>query len=542
MGMAAPQGRLLLLTARKADLMFDLNICSMEKSSLSRDVSNLNKKFQNDLNAKKFVWNINQGATTTDLSYEMLMHPNSANAYKPYLITDMHDKVVVDKNLEAYAKIISPDGSPVGSWEDKRAELISAITGVSKEDMDKQADYEADLKAAEDNLNSVLAKKPDLSTCEKTYGYEELLAYMGSEHEYLDTGLGSTTFGSAIKGASVSNWQQAYNNEDAYFNISSSADNGVKSTQSYISAILKEIRYALDDLFLEEGHALFHEAYLKDKTKTEYKDMDPGYLDNGDNGTFDTVINELEAELLEFVSKGGHFEDGTYPIEGSSIADYKINVKTLMDEIFARYQQAKGEPNKSDNKVVGYDRDKAKVYFEKTLPAWQEEYNKAVTEYNNIKHNNEGLLTSADKQKIAFYEKVFDAIAEKGWTYNNQVNDSNYLNQMLQNNLYMITTINEVEKIKTNQETAETITYYDNEYTSELASNCKKLTYVNDKEAQQQAQLDYEFEKDLLNEKETRIDLRMQELNLELQATTSRMESLKSMMGESIDRSFTTFT
>ena len=501
MGMAAGQGRFLLLTAREASLKFDLNICSMEKASLSRDVSSLNKKYQNDLNAKKFVWTANQGVTTTDLSYKMLMHPNSVNSYKPYLITDMKDRVVVDKDMEAYAKIISPDGSPVGSWEEKKAELISAITGISQEDMEKQADYEALQKIAEENLNLVVAKKPDISVCEKDYDYATLVKALGSENGRFNSYLNKGFSGS---------WTDAYN-KGATIDISSGNTKGGTATRTVIEQVLETIRYELDDYFLEEGHALFYEAYQNDKVaNAQYKDMAPGYLDKGNAGIFDTVINNMQNELVSFVENGNTTKDGTYPIEGTGVGDYKINVKTLIDEILARYQVAKGESNQSDGKVRGYDKAKAKVYFEETLPAWQKEYEAALAEYNNAKHNNEGLLTSADKQKISFYEKVFDAIAEKGWVYNNQVNDSNYLNQMLQNNLYMITTINEIEKVKTDSETGEVITYYDNEYTAELASNCKKMICVNDKEAQQQAQLDYEFEKELLNEKETDIDLRIE--------------------------------
>ena len=67
---------------------------------------------------------------------------------------------------------------------------------------------------------------------------------------------------------------------------------------------------------------------------------------------------------------------------------------------------------------------------------WKENYDNAKTEHNKSIQDRNQLFTADIEAEIDFYDAIFSSIAEKGWTYNNQVNDSEYLNQMLQNNMY----------------------------------------------------------------------------------------------------------
>ena len=129
--------------------------------------------------------------------------------------------------------------------------------------------------------------------------------------------------------------------------------------------------------------------------------------------------------------------------------------------------------------------------------------------------------------QIAFYDQIFNAIADNGWAADSQVTDSNYLNQMLQNNMYTITTMEQC----TDDEGDD---YF--EYDTHIASNFKHIISVNDNAAQELALAEYEYEKNIINEKESRIDTRMKDLETEQSAIVEMIKSIESVKDENIER------
>ena len=55
MGLAAPQARLLTLTARKSDVEYGISMNALEKMSLTREMSKLTNEYNMKMNSKK--WN-----------------------------------------------------------------------------------------------------------------------------------------------------------------------------------------------------------------------------------------------------------------------------------------------------------------------------------------------------------------------------------------------------------------------------------------------------------------------------------------------------
>lgn len=82
MGLAASQGRLLLLTSRKDDVEGQLMRIANQKLSLSRQAAKISQQYNNDLNAVKAVWtDANGNPVTSTLTYDSLMDYSKA----PYL-------------------------------------------------------------------------------------------------------------------------------------------------------------------------------------------------------------------------------------------------------------------------------------------------------------------------------------------------------------------------------------------------------------------------------------------------------------------------
>jgi hypothetical protein len=166
--------------------------------------------------------------------------------------------------------------------------------------------------------------------------------------------------------------------------------------------------------------------------------------------------------------------------------------------------------------------------------AWAEELKTKKESYQAAVQDNAQLLTAEDRSLIAFYDTIFTTIAEKGWTRNKQIEDSNYLNQMLQNNLYTITTV-KTEDVH-NYYTGKSETK--NVYNTDLAINFSKIFSVNDNEAREEALSTYEHEKSIINEKESRIDVRMRNLETEQSAINQMLQGLEQVKKNNIERTF----
>ena len=320
MGMAASQARLGLLTARKADIEWQESNLANQKTALSRDMQRVTRKYREALNQKSVKWTNNSGVSYVDMSYKNLMQPCVTNQQKPYLITDLAGKVVVDSKYLEYAQMISPDGSAGGSWEDARSHVLAQLTGFDEDDLEEYAALE---------------------------------------------------------------------------------------------------------------RAAFECHYIMEHT----------------------------------------------------------------------------DPNSDEY-------DEVKRNFDEAQDAW----------------NKHKLYT--DETKIAFYDQLFQAIADCGWTYDSEAGDTERLNQMFQNNLYTITTID-----RDYDENGE----YTNTYINDIASNNSHVVLVNDSVANADALAEYEYQKRTITAKETRIDNRMNNLETEMSAITKMIEGIQQVLNDNEQKYFAVF-
>ena len=156
----------------------------------------------------------------------------------------------------------------------------------------------------------------------------------------------------------------------------------------------------------------------------------------------------------------------------------------------------------------------------------------AKTDYDKAVSANNQLFTADEESLIKFYDAIFSSIAENGWTYNNQVNDTEYLNQMLQNNIYFMTTVDRDTEFDENS--GEYI--WDNDYTTDIASNFTNIFAVNDSDAREDALVEYEYQKSIINQKEARIDTRMKNLETEQAAIKQMIQGIEQVKNDNIDR------
>lgn len=178
----------------------------------------------------------------------------------------------------------------------------------------------------------------------------------------------------------------------------------------------------------------------------------------------------------------------------------------------------------SDNKTGTYSA------YEAALKAHSE----ATADYKQALSDNGQVYTSEEKIKIDYYDALFTSIADNGWKYDGSVSESEYLAQSLQNNRYFITTIEKNSCF--DPDLPESIRNYNYTYSTDLAANFDNIYMVSDSDAREEALVEYEYKKQIISDKEAKIDTRMQNLKTEQESITKMLESYKKTVEDNIDK------
>lgn len=480
MGMAAPQARLLNLTCRNADISRNLQHLANQKMSLTRESQKYSKEYNNALSSKTLKWTNNNGVTYSDLNYNTLMKPNAYNNKSPYLLTDANGRVVLNSKYTDYAKIISPNGAPGGDYEAHRTELLSQITGISQDSFTNSA---ATSQAADDAKKAMDEAKTNMEKKLKAAKATVSTSTIGKEYWGK---IGNIDFGSTGK-----------------------VELGKKdSAKSTLESLKNSLVNAMQNKFIGDKEA---EAFK----------------------------NAVEATITDLTSKMDGDKEFSDPCLTVDKDKYSLNVQEFISRIMSAYSGTDGVSNYST------DGNTEKYSFRKDEASWKEytdakaAYEEAKKAYEDLAQADEMSFSATEETQIAYYDSLFQSIADNGWVEDGMVEDENYLNQMMQNNFYTITTVTRNDLYeKGSTESAKQNKY---NYDMNLSSNFDKIITVNDENAVQKAQADYEYKKSIINEKESRIDIRMKNLQTEQAAITKMMDSIKSILKENTEQSMSIF-
>ncbi len=130
-------------------------------------------------------------------------------------------------------------------------------------------------------------------------------------------------------------------------------------------------------------------------------------------------------------------------------------------------------------------------------------------------------VSSDDLAQSTFYDTLFNQICANGWTENNQVDDNDYLQEMLQNGMLYIS------KVKDDGY------YYQGNYaTDTYIKEVSDDTYI------AQAEAKYNTEKAKLNTKEETLDMKMKNLDTEISSLTTEYDTVKNTISKNIEKSF----
>lgn len=493
MGLAASQVRLQALTSESHNNNLRLLQLTMAKRTLANEMQAVSREYQNAMSSKRMQWTNNAGVTYSDISYSTLMRPNASNMKSPVLLTGSNGKIVVDGKYKKYAEMISPDGTSLGSYSGStRTAILSELTGIPAEDIDNadnmalfRDNSEIQLSAEEDAFYKWLDKE-ETKAGTKYLNVDSLAEHLG------------TANGTDLSKLYKSNGEFTF------------------KTKAELKSFIENIKTNMSKYFIDDSvigctdKTKFEEAC--DKTyKTNEIAIDNGYTEKNTDRVLFWKVDE----------------------------DYKLNMQDLFKMIMTNYQgTSKTGSTNSDEKTY--------VFRDTTTASWKTWYAELGTKYtamqtasDDYNFANEVANTSmtADKETmIQYYDDLFRAIADNGWTYDSQINDNDYLNQMLQNNAFYLTTISKNDCYDdTLPEDGRNWNY---EYESTVASTFDHIITVNDSDIAAKALAKYEAEKRQINDKETRIDLKMEDLQTQQSAIKETIESIKKMKNENIDRTF----
>ena len=523
MGMAASQARLITLTSRKNHIGYDLTMLSAQKMSLARESDKIATAYSDALNKKRLKWSNDAGATTHDLTYKTLMNPSQLNAYEPYMLTDHAGKVVVDDFYHKYAKMISPNGAPGGNYEINRTKILAEILGVS----------EAELNASLEHTNRLERLRKELAALEEeshplvTDAVTTMFMKMGKisetaacDKDYWDSKADSGIF----KADKETSWAEIGLSIKAgdTFSTYLEKDGSTTEANEKLLTILREFANAMPleeyvlpadkiEKAIQDTYALFTEGI---------------YSTSGDHEYYRRAINPTPEQNTIC-----HYHDNGNGIGQSSHDTYAVSLTNLVNAFLINLvgqPEEKAKLGKSAN--YRFDPDKTHLTTRESqdeYDAWQKAIADKKAEIAACEEEFADPLDAEVRKKIAFYDAIFNGIAKFGWSYNENINDEDYLNEVLQMNLYNVT---QGERSTTGWE-----------YDESTPTTCPNIFTVSDKDIINKAIADYEANKVKINTKEKAIDTRMQKLETEQAAISEMLEAYRNIIKDNTDRTFNTF-
>ena len=524
MGMAATQARLLTLTNRKNMIGYDLSRMSAQKMSLAREADAISLRYNEALNEKVLKWSNDSGATYHDLTYNTLMSPSALNNYEPYMFTDMNGKVVVDNTYRKYAEMISPDGAPGGDYESNRAEILSALTGIPKEDFDKVESNNEELKYLDKEITEHLAQEPEILTTTADAAFQNL-GQVSENARTARTGAAGTSWdvtaettwtdiinsiGGGGNYVTYLSWDGSSSSANSKFkNILQSFADAISSVTSSVEITEEGINNAI-----EQTYTLFTEKYAYDGAqKHDHREY------AGQNAASYNTICHQHDEKSNLFDGSNH----SYAVSLTNMANVFLNYLLGSEEDKAKITDSSC-PGIDLNNITLTDAETQKAHDD-----WQATYDSLTGERSELEESSSIIFDAEEEKLIDFYDAIFENIATNGWVYNEYITDTEYLNNVLQNGMYNIT---KAERGDDGQW----------DYDESAATTCQNVYQVSDSGAQNKATAEYELEKTRLERKEEQIDVKMQKLETEQNAINEMLESYRSMIDDNVDRTFDVFS
>lgn len=580
MGLAAGQARLLTITARKSDCEYQSMRLSHQKIALSRELADLSNEYQNSLDQTKLVYDYyGKGDTSTPLSYGLLMTPSALNDYLPITITDSLGRVTLNSKYAAAARAAGIPQEGLGTLPSEAmrnafvqglytsgiltkntAETILGLPynqqagfggGVTTAVTTKTGNIDTLIQSLDENGTEFTTTK--LVSSQQIQGAKDDMNNCIIRTKVVDsTGTATDTESASFTVADLLSGENQYNLD--YYGSVRSEQSPVTATammQEYLTGSGGFVDWLYDEfsavLDLGDGYTAKALEYAREETKKlingpdteEYQNWHNEWLNAGGNSDWDESTEWGNANVNGFLDPvGTKISSGVENYDPNVV----INGKNYVGFVYAASNKGSDDDG-NDHCTGGINLNNiAKAfltYFVKYMdgvsnkgPDGKEKYyvtagsleeNRLATydylfEYT-IKTGSE--VSSDDLGQATFYDALFNQICSNGWTENNNIDDNEYLKEMLQSGMLYIS------KMKDDG-------YY---YQANYATD-SYIKEISDDTAIAQAEAKYTTEKAKLNAKEETLDLKMKNLDTEISSLSTEYDTVKNTISKNIEKSF----
>jgi hypothetical protein len=571
MGLAASQARLLTITARKADCEFQSMALSHQKLALSRSMETVSSDYQNALNLTKLVYDYQStGDSDLALTYGLLMSPSIYNDYYPKLLTDSKNRVILDSSYAAAARAagIPAEGLLGTPSSDVRNKFIEALAG---------ADIITPLQATSIEgvgYSNTIGNGSTIgvTTATTDVTYDELLDLIKANCESSeDYGLllGSTVYGpddekqqrlgkvvsgtysdNVIAGSSANSSITLYDllQDNAQYILSYESKEGGDDGHTPVETAAK-----LQKDLIGDGSAGIL-TWLNDQFSTVLggSNVNNAALAYAYNAVYNLVYPNDD---IEEAANAGNYVDTPLAEAGTNYYKDRLhnyngfdqnvatNSSNYLGLLYSTNKRVGWHSKNNDNTTVAINLNNlADVYLTAYVQYMQgvgdSEYSwqkGKISDANNNINLFDGttddftfsVITETDVDDgdsdlyANFYDAMFNQICLNGWVENEQIDDADYMTELLKSGMAYISSISDDGY------------YYQGNYSTD-----PYISEVTDDEAIAKAEAKYNTEKAKIENKEDTIDLKMKNLDTEISSLTTEYESTKQVITKAIEKSF----
>ena len=583
MGLAAGQARLLSITSRKADCEFQSMRLSHQKIALSRQLTDLSNEYQNSLDQTKLIYDYyGTGESTMPLTYDILMTPTTLNNYSPIILTDTSGRTVLNSKYASAARSagIPQEGLGTLPSETMRNAFINGLysAGIINEksrDSALMVPYNqgagngsttvAYTVMENGNIDDLIFRLNNTGDAVKTITQSELPSFgprtdaNGDGEKY-----------SVLKLVTNTGHGYSHSSSEITFSLADLLTDskevmlgyeGIRGEQSPIFGIPLMQKYIADEggfidwlydqfagvLNVDEASAnaldyalrKTRELIMPDKNLTEqyytadwHEDTDDksdydandgvrNFLDScgtrvkensSDDEEYQEWIVEKSKEYIGFTFIGsglGGGDDGNDHATGGISLN---NVAKAFLTYFADYMNgvSKLDANNYQQFSVGI----GKVSGQSVNNLATSDYLFQYTFYKET-------ITNEDAYQAQFWDTLFNQICQNGWTEDSNVDDSEYLQEVLQSGKLFLSRVKDDGY------------YYQVNYSTD-----SYIKEVADETLIAQAEAKYNTEKSRLNSKEETLDLKMKNIETEISSLTTEYDTVKNTISKNIEKSF----
>lgn len=584
MGLSAAQARLLTITARKSDCEFQSMSLSHQKIALSRDMERISTEYQNSLNNTKLVYDYTGTNTSNmDVSYGLLMTPSVYNDYYPKLVTDAKNRVVLNSSYAAAARAagIPAEGLTGTPSSDVRNRFIEALAANDLITPATATTIQGTTYGNTIGLGST--KNVTVGTTDCTYNElltllkttestttagvslgngNNKLGYKDSKDKYKEAYEEVYKDGTKVAGGNKSTDYSLTladlleNNYDLYYAAIRSEQTPIMETSLLQKKIIDQVLPWISDQFTsvmggvtsnelaiqyaynQVYDLLYGDGNLQDLgshmiSKGGDTDLDEhseyGSTQEGASGTRYKVKDTMESVGTKI---HGDVEDSYY-------GDVGIYAKDHIGFVYSAANKGSDDDG-NDHCCVAISISNIAKVFLTAMVQFQEGADNTDYSYNkgNIARTanlydpkkdgytfkvvtNTDADAGTDSSVANFYDALFNKICLNGWTENDMIDDTSYLQEMMKSGMVYLSSISTDGN------------YYQGSYSTDT-----HISEVADSEAIAQAEAKYNTEKAKIENKEDTIDLKMKNLDTEISSLTTEYDSTKQIITKSIEKSF----